>query len=130
MDGGAGMSDTTFGQNGGTYRTVGDYQLPNLAVPDASKSHIGIWGQRRLEYLREHKRVLYINLLTSGKLYEHLSEIDATAIERQETIVRQMAAAQGITEQLKAKNQMLWVGKMNNILACADEILQNELIYN
>jgi len=118
-----------FEQNGGTYSTVGDYRIPNLTVPEQPEYHIGIWGQRRLNYIKTHKRVFYTNLLTSGKLVEHLHEIDTTAVERREVIIRQMAETQGVTEKLKSKNQMLWVGKINNICACVDEILQNELIY-
>lgn len=124
------MMKSLFEQNGGTYRNVGDYQIPNLALPDEPESHIGIWGQRWLDYLKKHRRVLYINLLTSGKSTEHLREIDTAAFGRWESIIRQMAQEQGVTERLKAENQMLWVGKMNNIRNCAEEIAQNELIYN
>ena len=123
------MMKTFFEKNGGTYRNVNGYQIPNLTLPDKSESHIGIWGQLRLNYLKKYKRVLYINLLTSGKLSEHLAEIDTLAFEQWETIIRQMSETQGITEQLKLENQMLWVGKMNNIRACADEIVRTELIY-
>ncbi|MDD4164546.1 MAG: TnpV protein [Eubacteriales bacterium] len=121
---------TLFEQMGGTYRTVGDYQIPNLTLPDKPEYNIGIWGQRRLDYLKKHKRILYTNLLTSGKLPEHLHEIDETAFERHELIVKQMMAAQGITEQLKADNMMKWVGMVNNIRNCADEIVRNELIFS
>jgi hypothetical protein len=128
------MEDLTmkslFEQDGGTYRDVNGYLIPNLTLPDESEYHIGIWGQRRRNYLKNHRRVLYINLLTSGKLTEHLREIDTTAYERRERIIRQMAQEQGITKQIKVDNQMLWVGKMNNIRNCADEIILNELIYN
>ena len=119
-----------FEQNGGTYSGMGDYRIPNLSAPASSETSISIWGQRRLDYLKRHKRILYVNLLTSGKLAEHLREIDTAAFERQEIIVRQIAAAQSVTEWLKTENQMLWVGMMNNIRACADEIIQNELIYD
>lgn len=84
------MEKTLFEQQGGTYRTVGDYQIPNLVLPTESEYHIGIWGQRRHDYLKKHKRVLYTNLLTSGKLSAHLQEIDETAFERKELIVKQM----------------------------------------
>ncbi len=116
-----------------TYREVNGYKLPNLALPDdglGEEIHIGIWGQRRLDYLKRHKRALYSSLLTSGKLRAHLHETDTTAHERRERIVKQMMDAQGVTERLKAENQMLWVGKVNNICACADEIIRSELIYN
>ena len=123
------MSKSLFEQNGGTYSDVGDYRLPNLTLPDEPEYRIGIWGQRRLDYLKKHRHILYVNLLTSGKMTEHLREIDEAARERWEIIIRQMMEAQGITEQIKAENQMLWVGKVNNIRACADEIIRNELIY-
>ena len=118
-----------FEQNGGTHSTKGDYRIPNLTVSAGPECHIGIWGRRRLNYLKTRRRVLYINLLTSGKLTEHLHKIDVAAYERQEAIIRQMAQAQGVTEELKAANQMLWVGRMNNICACADEIVRNEIIF-
>jgi hypothetical protein len=117
-----------FEQNGGTYSTVSDYLVPNLTAPDEPDTHIGIWGRRRLDYLKKHRRVLYINLLTSGKLSEHLREIDTAAYERHEIIVRRMMTAQGVGERLKAENQLLWVGTVNNIRACADEIIREELI--
>ena len=122
--------ETLFEQNGGTYSNVGDYHLPNLTVPSDSEYQIGVWGQRRLNYLKTHRRVLYVNLLTSGKLTEHLREIDTTAFERREPMAKQMMEAQGVTEQLKAEDAMLWVGKVNNIRACVDEIIRDELIYN
>jgi len=96
-----------FEQNGGTYRTVNGYRIPNLTFPDESKYHIGIWGQQRLAYLKKHRRVLYINLLTAGKLSKHLHEIDILAYNRRETIIQQMAEEHGVTEQLKAENQIL-----------------------
>ena len=116
-----------------TYTKHSDYYLPNLALPDdglGEEIHIGIWGKRRLDYLKKHKRLLYTNLLTSGKLRAHLHEIDVTAFERWELIIQQMMKAQGVTEQLKAENAMLWVGKVNNIRACANEIIRSELIYD
>ena len=119
-----------FEQNGGTYSTVGDYQIPNLILPDEPEYHIGIWGQRRLDYLKKHKRGLYTNLLTSGKLNSHLHEIDETAFKQHELIVKQMMAAQGVTEQLKANDMMKWVSVVNNIRNRADEIIRNELIYD
>jgi len=122
------MMKSLFEQNGGTFRMAGDYLIPNLTVPD-EPHHIGVWGRRRLSFLKIHKRILYVNLLTSGKLTEHLREIDVTAFERLETIIRQMAEAQSITEKLKSENQMLWVGRMNNIRVCAEEIISNQIIY-
>ncbi len=116
-----------------TYTEVNGYKIPNLALPDdglGEEIHIGVWGQRRLDYLKKHKRALYSELLMNGNLRAHLYEIDVTAHKRREHIVKQMAAAQGVTERLKAENQMLWVGKMNTICACADEAICNELIYD
>jgi hypothetical protein len=115
-----------------TYSDINGYKIPNLSLPDDGLDEeisIGVWGLRRLDYLKQHRRVLYSELLTSGKLRAHLHEIDTTAHERRERLITQMKAAQGVTEQLKAENQMLWVGKMNNICASADEIIRNELIY-
>ncbi|MDD4494667.1 MAG: TnpV protein [Eubacteriales bacterium] len=123
------MSKSFFEENCGTYRMVGDYRLPNLTLPDEPEYEIGIWGQRRMDYLKKYRRVFYTNLLTSGKLAEHLHEIDVTAFERRELIIKQMKKMQGVTEQLKADDMMRWVGMVNNIRACADEIILNELIY-
>ena len=124
------MNASLFERNGGIYSTVSDYHIPNLTTPDEPEYHLGLWGKRRLDYLKRHRRVLYVNLLTSGKLHEHLREIDETAFERKERITKQMMEAQGVTERLKAENAMLWVGKVNNIRACADELIRNELIYD
>jgi hypothetical protein len=118
-----------FEKNGDTYREEGDCYLPNLAVPDEHEHPIGVWGQQRLNYLKKHRRVLYVNLVTSGHLAGHLHSVDAATHERRERIVKQMMDVQGVTEQLKAENQMHWVGRMNNICACADEIVREELIY-
>ena len=118
-----------FEQTGGTYSMVGDYRIPNLVLPEEPEYRIGIWGQRRRRYLKKHKKGLYSILLTSGKLSEHLHEIDVTAFERRELIIKQMKEAQGVTEQHKAEDGMKWVGMVNNIRACTDEIIRNELIY-
>jgi len=119
-----------FEQNGGTYRMVDGYRIPNLTLPNEPEYHIGIWGQRRLDYLKKHRKSLYSVLLTSGKLTEHLREIDETAFERRELIIKQMEEAQGVTEKFKAEDCMKWVGMVNNICACADVIIRNELIYS
>jgi hypothetical protein len=100
------MMITLFEKNGGTHSDVGDYHIPNLTVPEQPEYEIGVWGRRRLNYLKKQKRVLYINLFTSGKLYEHLHEIDTAAYERSELIIKQVMAAEGVTEQLKAENPM------------------------
>jgi len=114
-----------------TYTEVNGYLIPDLALPDDGLGdvHIGIWGQRRLDYLKTHKRLLHMELLTTGKLRAHLHEIDVAASERKELLTTQMAAAEGVTEDLKAQSQMLWVGKMNNIRNRVEEIIYNELIY-
>lgn len=117
-------------KTGISYTLHGDYYFPNLALPKVPEYHIGIWGQRRCDYLKKHKKGLYTNLLTSGKLAEHLHEIDETASNQHELIVKQMMRAQGLNEQLKAENQMKWVGMVNNIRNCADEIVRSELIYD
>lgn len=124
------MIKSLFEENGGTYREDGDYCLPNLALPNEADYYIGVWGQQRLDYLKKHRRALHVNLLTSGHLATHLRDVDAAARERRETIIQQMAKEQGITERLKSENQMLWIGRMNNICACADDIVQSALIYD
>ena len=88
------------------------------------------YGRMRERYLREYKKVLYYNLLTSGKLYEHLAEIDTSACNMAEYLIKEMAKKQGVTEQLKAEDMMRWVGLMNNIRACADEIVLNDIVYS
>ncbi|MDR0951795.1 MAG: TnpV protein [Oscillospiraceae bacterium] len=119
-----------FEQDGGTYSVVGDYHIPNLAVPEQPEYEIGVWGLRRLDYLKKHRRGLYANLVMSGKLSEYLHEIDTTALERAELIIGQMMAAEGLTETLKAQNPMLWVQRVSNIRNRAEEIIRNELIYS
>ena len=117
-----------FEQMGGTYTKVGDYYLPNL-LPAEKEVEIGIWGQRRLRYLKQHRKVLYTNLLTSGKLYSHLTEIDKQAEDMFFRLVKQMAEREGVTEKLKAENQVAWVSQMNNIHSRATEIVNAELIF-
>ncbi len=123
------MKKSLFEQNGGTYRQVGDYFLPNITLPEAETEPIGIWGQRHLRYLKQHRKVLYINLLTGGKLNSHLAEIDRQAEDMLSRLVKEMAEKQGVTEQLKATDQMTWVGRMNNIRNAATEIVNNKIIY-
>ncbi len=123
------MEKSLFEQNGGTYRQVGDYILPNITIPKEETEPIGIWGQRHLRYLKQHRRVLYTNLLTSGKLNSHLVEIDKQAEDRLSQLIKEMAEKQGITEQLKATDQMAWIGRMNNIRNAAIELVNNEIIY-
>lgn len=118
---------TTFEKLGITYRQEGDYLLPNIEAPESPQ--IGIWGQRRLKYLRVNKEVLYMTMLMSGTLKEHLEEVDNSAEEMFDRLVTQMKKQEGITEDLKATNQMEWVQRMNNIRSCAEEIVYEELIY-
>lgn len=106
-----------------------DYFLPNLLPPQEKTYTIGKYGRMRLNYLKEHRRILYTNLLTSGKLNEHLAEIEEAVRNRMELLIRQMAETQNITEELKASNQMEWAGRMNNIRNAAEEIVRSELIY-
>ena len=118
-------------KNGLWYELQGDYYIPCLTLPaEKENKPIGIWGQRHKRYLQEHKRVFYTTLLTSGKLNAYLDDIDRQAQERLEMLTEQMKQAQGITEQLKTENALKWVGKMNNIRACAIEIVNEEIIYN
>ena len=124
------MKKTIFEEMGGTYIRRGDYLIPCLTVLEEEQRFIGVWGQRHKRYLKEHKKVVYITLLTSGRLNSYLADIEEQAQERFERIVDQMKQAQGITEQLKAENQMEWVVRMNNIQTCAREVVNAELIYN
>ena len=124
------MKKTIFEEIGGTYIRHGDYLIPCLTLPEEEQRFIGVWGQRHKRYLKEHKEAVYITLLTSGRLNSYLADIEEQAQERFERIVDQMKQAQGITEQLKAENQMEWVVRMNNIQMCAREAVNVELIYN
>lgn len=123
------MAKTIFEEMGGTYTQVGDYLLPDLKLPEEEQQPIGVWGQRHRRYLKEHRRASYATLFTSGKLNNCLADIDRQAEEMFLRLVNQMAKAEGVTEQLKADNQMEWVGRMNNIRNRAMEIVSNELIY-
>lgn len=116
--------------NGLWYELQGDYYLPCLQLPEEEPVHIGVWGQRHLNYLRENKRLLLSNLQISGKLNIYLADIDKQAEEMCSRLVKQMADREDITEQLKAENQIEWVRQMNNIRIRANEIVLRELIYN
>ena len=116
-------------KNGLWYELQGDYYLPCLKLPKEESRHIGIWGQRHLRYLKQHRKVLYSELLISGKLNSYLADINEQAEEMFSRLVKQMAEVEGVTEQLKADNQMEWVGRMNNIRNRAMEIVKAELIY-
>ena len=119
-----------FEEMGGTYRQVGDYFIPNLVLPDDGDYQIGKFGRMRRSYLNEHRPVLYANLLTSGTLHRHLAEIDQACNERMEIIVPAMAKQEGVTEALKAADQMEWVCRMNSIRNRAEEIVLHELVYD
>ena len=115
-------------QTGISYTLQGDYYLPDLACPNEKEQHIGIWEQRYLRYLKQHRKVLYYNLLTSGKLNGYLANLDKQAEDMFFRLVKQMAEREDVTEQLKADNQMEWVGRMNNIRNRSVETINNELI--
>jgi hypothetical protein len=121
------MEKSTFEQMDGTYRQEGDYFLPNLTVPESVS--VGIWGQRRRQYLREHRKALYSALFLSGKLDSHLTYIDQQAEDMFSQLVIQLAEQEGIGEQLKADSQMEWVKWMNSIRNRVEEIIQNGLLY-
>lgn len=117
------MKKTIFEEIGGTYIRHGDHLIPCLTLPEEEQRFIGVWGQRHLRYLKEYRRSVYLNLLTGGRLNDYLADIEEKAQERFERVVEQMKQAHGITEQLKAENQMEWVARMNNIQSCAREIV-------
>ena len=125
------MAKTIFEEMGGTYVRQGDYNLPCLSLPtEKGSTPVGVWGQRHLRYLKQHRKVLYTNLLTSGKLNSYLADIDKQAEDMFLRLVEQIANREGVTEQLKAENQIEWVGRMNNIRSRAMEIVNAELIYS
>ena len=123
------MAKTIFEEMGGTYTQVGDYLLPDLKLPEEDQQPIGVWGQRHRRYLKEHLRATYATLFTSGKLNSYLAGIDRQAEEMFLRLVKQMAEAEGVTEQLKSDNQMLWVQRMNAVWETATEVVNNNLIY-
>ena len=117
-----------FEQSGGTYTMQGDYRLPNLTLPAEEEHHIGVWGQRRLRYLKQHHKVLYYNLLTSGKLHSHLADIEEQAQQLFSRLAKEYAEKEGVSEQLKAGDPMAWVRKMNNIRERATEVVNSEVV--
>lgn len=124
------MAKTIFEEMGGTYTQVGDYFLPNLKLPEEEKqANIGVWGMRHKRFLKENQRVLYANLMTSGKLVTYLDDIEQQATAMFLRLVKEFAEKEDVTEELKATDQMLWVQKMNNIRNRATEIVNAELIY-
>ena len=124
------MEKSLFEQLGGTYTQAGDYLLPNLILAEEKQNPIGIWGQRHARYLKQYHRILYYNLLTSGKLNAHLAEIDRQAEEMFFRLVKQIAEREGVTEQLKAQNQIEWVRRMNNIRNRAIEVVNMDIIFD
>ena len=122
------MEKSLFEQMGGTYTQVGDYLLPDLTLPPEEERPIGVWGQRHARYLKQHHKILFYSLLTSGKLNAYLAEIDRQAEDMFSRLVKQTAECVGVTEQLKAENQMEWVRRMNNIRNRSAEIINHELI--
>ena len=116
-------------KNGLWYELQGDYYIPCLKLPEEEQHPIGVWGQRHLRYIKQHRKVLYLNLLTSGKLNGYLADLDEQAEEMFDNLIMQYKKAEGITEKFKADNQMEWVGLMNNIRQTATEIVNAELIY-
>ena len=112
-----------------SYTLHGDYYIPDLTIPETDQKPIGRYGRMRLHYLREHRPVLYTRLILSGKLYDHLAEIDETSRERMDRMIPQMAQAEDINEMLKARDPMAWVGQMNALKHQAEEIILHELIY-
>ena len=124
------MTDTLFEQLGGTYTQTGDYVLPDLSLPaEKEPGNIGVWALRHKRYLKQHHKVLYYNLLTSGKLYSHLADVEEQAQQLFLRLVKELAEKEGVTEQLKATNQMAWVRRMNNIKNVAEEMVEKEVLY-
>ena len=123
------MAKTIFEQMGGTYSQVGDYLLPDLKLSEEKQANIGVWGMRHKRFLKENHRVLYANLITSGKLVIYLDDVEQQATDMFLRLVKQMAEREGATEQLKADNQMEWVKRMNNIRSRAMEVVNVEIIY-
>ena len=123
------MAKSLFEQLGGTYRKESDYLMPCLTVPAEEEQPISTWGQRHLDYLKQYRKVTYTNLLTSGRLNTYLGNVDRQTQERFERLIEDMQQAQGIMERQKEENALEWTGRMNNIRACAREIVNEEIIF-
>ncbi len=123
------MNKSSFEQNGGSYRMVGDYKIPNITLHDEANKPLGLWGLKRKDYLMHHKRVQFNILLMNGTLWTYLAEVDELASAMFSRLVEQIKVNEGITEQLKADNQMEWIARMNNIEARSREIVDYELIF-
>lgn len=124
------MEKQIYNKENGLHYTLGEdgYYYPNLALPE-QKYSIGRFGRMHLDYLKNHRKIVYTRLLVTGKLNNYIHDIDVQAQEQYETLIKQYAKAQGVTEQLKAENQLEWVGRMNNIKACAEEVILKEIVY-
>ena len=120
---------SVFESKGGTYTKSGDYYIPDITLPEESNRKIGKYGRMRHRYLKEYRPVLYYAMILDGSLWDHLAEIDLTCNNRLDVLIPDMQEKQGITEDLKARDSMAWVGAMNNIRNCAEEIILRELIY-
>ena len=121
---------SSFEQNGGTYRQVGDFRIPNLTLsPEEANINLGKWGMLHKDYLQKHKKVLFATLLTQGKLYQHCAEVENQAQQMFDTLIEQMKEVEGVTEQLKEENQMEWLFRVQNIEARAREIVCKDIIY-
>ena len=118
-----------FEQIGGAYTMQGDYRLPNITLPAEDERPVGVWGQRRLNYLKHHRKVLYYNLLTSGKLHDHLTDTEEQAQQLFSRMVKEYAEKEGVSEQLKAGDPMAWVRRMNNIRNRATEVVNSEVVF-
>ena len=123
------MEKTLYEQTGGTYTMQGDYRLPNLTLPPEEERLIGVWAHRRRQYLKQHHKILFYNLLTSGKLHAHLADVEKEAQSLFLRLVKEYAEHEGLTEQLKAENPTEWVQKMNNIRSRAAETVYADLIF-
>ena len=120
---------SVFESMGGTYTQSGDYFIPEIALPETSNRRIGKYGRMRHRYLKEHRPVLYSTMILDGTLWDHLAEIDLTCNNQLDVLISGMREKQGITENLKARDPMAWVGAMNNIRSCAEEVVLRELVY-
>ena len=124
------MEKTLYEQMGGTYTTQGDYYLPDLTLPPEEERPFGVWAQRRLCYLKQYHKILYYNLLTSGKLHSHLADVEEEAQSLFLRLVKEYAEKEGVTEQLKAENPMEWVRRINNIREQVTELINFNLIFD
>lgn len=124
------MAKTIFEQMGGTYTMLGDYSLPDLILPTEEDCPIGVWGQRYLRYLKQHRKILYYNLLTTGKLRSHLADVEEEAQELFYRLVKELAEKEGLTEHLKEENPIEWVRRMNNMRERVAEVVGKQIITN